>query len=403
MNKKFAPKRQQKQKKQDRSSAPRAAAYPVSRRPSAGSIGIGTSSVVIRRRELVGTLSNGSSVGGFVIMGLSNVTPGYDVSITCGTLFPWGAQVGYAYEKYRFRKLHIELISGQPTTAGGRVYAAFDPDWSDDVPDSKTRIMGLVHSVDSSVWETVSLNVPAAAMNSGIDWRFCSPSSRAIDTEPRMAFAGFLCFGVDSPTANCVWDFWVDYEVELLMPTSENLGPVEAGSETLNVSGVEDVTGSFIYAPENWLMPAGPLEVVPPSVARVPDKILGVPVNYAVKLPSTGPQVGTLDFDFSFRDAITPPSTFIDASHAFGVDGALYNNMGVLLGYLSDLTGIPIATGATVRGEGDTLNAWCKSECALPIKKIKDAHPTASSIVPFLRSATNVALDFLRTYVTLTM
>lgn len=372
------------------------AAVPVTARPSGPKFGGSTNSVIVKRKELVGSLTNGATVNSFTLLGLSQQIPGYDVSITCGTLFPWGSQIGYAFEKHRFRRLKVSLISAQPTTAAGRVYIGYDPDWSDDVPTVKSRFMGLACSVDASVWETVDLQVPASQMNTGITWRYNSPSTRTAEVEPRTAFAGWLAFAAEASTANCIWDLWVDYEVELMTPTSENLGPVEAGSELTNVAPTLGTDGKWYYMPSAWGPGSAPLEIVPPQMAGVTASYNGVPVNHVVKLPIAGPNAGLLDLEFLTHDVTLAPVDYQSLANQFGIDGACFDSFGNILGLLSGVAGIQSNFGTTVPGEGAIANKWAKGEIALPVQKLKAAYPTVSSVLPFVTSLANIALDVVR-------
>lgn len=175
-------------------------------------------SIKLARRELVGTVTNGSTYT-FMTTEASTTTPGYDLSPSNPIMFPWAASLATSFEKFRFDRLRLELVSSQPSTTAGRVYLAVDPDWDDAVPTDKATLAGLMCSVSGGVWETIGLDVPCASFNQGIAWRYCNVALRE-SPEPRTAYMGFVVVGIDAPTT-CTWDLWVDYEVTLDIPTSE--------------------------------------------------------------------------------------------------------------------------------------------------------------------------------------
>lgn len=353
--------------------------------------------VTISRKEMVGTVSNGTVTTGFYLTPQSQTIPGYDASITCGIMFPWGSVVGSAYEKYRFKRLSVELISAQPSTAAGRVYVGFDPDYSDNVPVSKARLMGLACSVDASVWETVRLSIPPSVMNSSIEWRFCSPDTRTAESEPRTAFAGFFVFGIDSPTANCIWDLWVDYEVDLMTPTSENLGPAYAQTDVAGSVIVASTLPGFggIYLPQ-LSSNSAPLEIVTPEMAHVTSTLGGQPVKSVLKLPVSGPVSGVASCTFDMHTAGVTPASLLTANNVWS-DANVYDSLGTLLGNLEQLNNNPLFGGPANPSEAILANAPTKFGWSLPVKTIKEKWPTASSLLPFLQAAAPMALDYLRT------
>lgn len=233
--------------------------------------------ITVRRKELVGTVTNGSNYT-FWINNESTSTPGYDISPTNSVVFPWASGIATSFEKFRFDRVHFELISSQPATTAGRVYMGVDPDWDDPVPNSKTQLAGLMCSVSGGVWESLGLEVPCAAFNRGQEWRYCNVANRE-SPEPRTSFMGFLTIGIDSPTT-CLWDLWVDYEVHLAVPTSEqptagsSVGVIQYPTAG-NVFGVKfnsNVTGplsirDMASALGHYFVPGNPCDLIeiPPS------------------------------------------------------------------------------------------------------------------------------------------
>jgi hypothetical protein len=205
--------------------------------------------------------------------------------------FPWLSNVAQCFEKYKFQKCEFTLISAQATTSAGRVYLAADPDWDDPVPPNKTAFMGLSTAVEAGVWETLTLKIPIKRFNEGFPWRYCNSSNRIGTGEPRTAFCGFMVIATDIPaTVNYTWDLWVDYTVELSMPTmEENI----LGETFSDVSGRTSDSFSRIY-PAFPLGNTGGLEVINgvtagtistsnPNLIRVPKSGTGL-VNVEVEM-----------------------------------------------------------------------------------------------------------------------
>jgi len=390
--------------KQPQKSKSVAVAYGVTTRASNPTFkGAGASTISVSRRELVGTVSNGSNVSGFYVAPLSKAVPGYDLSITSGILFPWGSQVGFAFEKFRFRKLKFELVPSQATTTAGRVYMAVDPDWSDDVPDLKQRVMGYMISVNAPVWESVHLNVPCSVINSTVDWRFCSPSTRTAEVEPRMAYAGFLVIGYDTPVANCLWDLWVDYEVDLMSPTSEDLGPATV-SQTFTGPTATFIQGNGTncrWYPGVLPAPAPPLEIVTPAEARIPsiETGSGQPRTNIVKLPPAAPLRGAIDFLVTGSKSTATPVSFLDK--AMSVDADVFDSNGTLLGLLSSISGQKnIWSGPNVPTNSGVNGSTIDTGFTLPVKVLKDAFPEAASLAPFLKTTEGLILDTITAAIT---
>lgn len=355
--------------------------------------------VTISRRELVGTISNGSSVSGFMVTPTSLNVPGYDASITCGTLFPWGAQVGFSFEKFRFQKLKVTLISGQSTAVSGRVYLAFDPDWADTVPTNKTQMMGLGYAVDSDVWSPVSLEIPARILNQSMEWRFCSPTSRTQELEPRTAFAGFFVVGIDTPSANLVWDMWVEYTVDLQTPTVENTGPVASATEIIpNFQASVSTPGTFLGSP-SYIKVDAPLDIVSAAAAGIPSRFDGMDVNSVIRLPSSGPNTGKIDFQYLLAKSGTTPIDLINTYLPFTFS-SVFDSQGVLLGLTNALGGMSKSvTGPVEPADMSIASKQVTVQQSLSMSDIKSAWPTAAYLVPVVRVALAAGLTFLRSSV----
>lgn len=180
----------------------------------------------VKRSEFVGTFSNESRVT-YAIVPESGTIPGYDGNPACELLFPWLSGVAQRYERYRFNKLSFKFVPSQATTTPGRVYAAWDYDYDDMLPLSKTELMANYSVVDAPVWEPFSLTCNPTQLMRDQPFKYCSGYSRNNFVEPRTAYAGFLLLATDTSTANCKWDMFVEYDVIFDVPVLESFALVD--------------------------------------------------------------------------------------------------------------------------------------------------------------------------------
>lgn len=193
--------------------------------------------IVIKKREFARSVSLNSS--GFTIVPPSASIPGFDLNPANAILFPWLSTIAGSYEKYSFESLSFEIVSSCPTSYPGRMYAAFDYDYDDNVPVEKAAIMANKTSADFPVWNTGKLVIDPKILNCDIPWRYTSMNSRLNGVEPRTVYGGFLILATDQPVTNqLTFDIWVDYVVRLKIEVGDSLSPFvaspAAGNVTLN-------------------------------------------------------------------------------------------------------------------------------------------------------------------------
>lgn len=177
---------------------------------------------VVYHRELINTVIgtsafalNGGFGGGILSLNPMNTN-----------LFPWLLAIATSYEKYRFRKLRITYVPVCGTNYIGRLGLFYDKDSQDDGPFTRQDFASYSRSVDTPVWEEVSLDAPTD--NS---FRFLNDTSavdRKLFDAGRFGWVTYSCGNGDVDG-----DLYLEYEIELETP-QPSLGTV---STTLNPVG----------------------------------------------------------------------------------------------------------------------------------------------------------------------
>lgn len=343
--------------------------------------------ITVHRREMVGTVSNGASTG-FVVTDLSNSVPGYDLSASSPILFPWLSRLASAYEKFQFRNLSFELVTGQAASTGGRVYLACDPDWDDDVPSTKEQMMGLACSINGPVWSNVRLSVPTSDFAAGLPWRFCSSQSRYSGSEPRTAFYGFLCVATDTSTANLSWDLYVEYTVDLMTPTAESIVATDSTAVfTGQVPQINTAGTRYLISPQasTFTNDVAKLVTTPGAIGSpFPTTYDGVPINSVIKIPK---QTNGM-FGIALEHAIAGVSPADDINlNGRDLLCRVYNAAGTYLGALASIANWSHSIGAH---EASTINTAGSQTQGSQVGRIADlltTYPTATYIVPYVTSA----------------
>jgi len=330
----------------------------------------------VKRSELVGTISN-LAVTGFAVTPNSYLMNGYDLCATARVMFPWLAGVAQRFERYRFDKVSIHLVSSQPTTATGRIYIGFEPDWQDPVPTTKEGLMGLAQATSASAFGDVHMDLDMKHINATLPWRYCNPVSSSVFEEPRMTYAGFFVFGIETPTANLSWDLWIDYVVELTEPTSELLA--EAFSAVTTESVVPSSwSGSWWYSPTMSNLAGSSVRVVSTAARNI---ITGFTQSLAIELPKTGTIKYTEDMA---KNGVAPATTANDYSPTS--DLSVYDARGSFLGWVSTATAhvyrtVGAATGAGLAALGGSLRA----QVSAAVADIYATFPLAAFVVPAVK------------------
>lgn len=163
----------------------------------------------IIHREMCGTYVSGTS--GFQVL-----TPSKPLAINPrnAAIFPWLSYQASGWEHYKILKLKFTLVSGNPTTASGRVYAFIDYDYDDSAASTIEQFSSADGSVTGNVWDSISLVADPSKLHADMKWKYVLGSN---SIEMRTVYCGFFNLAVNTSTA-LAWDLWVDYTVEFKTP-----------------------------------------------------------------------------------------------------------------------------------------------------------------------------------------
>jgi len=354
----------------------------------------GSNSYLIRRREFVGTASNGS-VTGFAVTPLSLSVPGYDINPSCTALFPWASQLADSFERFRFNKLKFEFIPGQATSTAGRFYAAVDYDYDDAVATTKTVMMGNMTSVEAALWQPCSLGCDPKSLNRDMPYRFISCTTRGLQVENRTSFSGFLMLAFDTQVTDCLMDIYVEYELELVTPVSERNLLQEVVPTDLNAVATtnQTVATGTGYAgrllPANTTIPSGPVSLVRSGAPGIPvfTKYYfsgAISLDFALDLRNLKGE-SNLTLAASLNVTGVAPNTFLGAG-ALDVDWAVFDSNG---SYLGDITSVPAGIIRSIgppTGSGGTVGAYVTSVLAASMASVFALYATARYVAPYLYS-----------------
>lgn len=137
-----------------------------------------------------------------------------------------------SFESFRFNRISFRFETTSRTTQLGSVYLAIDYDASDDVPTDKVEMMAYEGSTRSAPWQENGIDFDKRLLHRKVSW-FMSGNSPDI-LEYRVAnfhyategqeFSQNNLDGVPLPPLDLVplvGELYVDYEVELYVPTLE--------------------------------------------------------------------------------------------------------------------------------------------------------------------------------------
>lgn len=248
-----------------------AVARGVTNRASQPSISKGPGGLKITHREFVGSVTN-LAVTGYALTQTSATTPGYDLNPACSTLFPWLSNIAPSFERFRFTNVVFRFVPSSPTTTAGRFYAAFDYDYDDPVATSKQGLMSNASAVEVPVWMETSLTLKANELHRDQPFKYVSTNSRNNYVEPRTAYCGYLMCAFDTPTANLLYDLWIDYTVEFQLPVSDGSLTITAPPAQTPVADLTSLGGGAIkYGLANLVPLIGAaLKVVVPGNSITP-------------------------------------------------------------------------------------------------------------------------------------
>lgn len=355
--------------------------------------------VVLKRREFVGTATNGATTG-FALTNLSTVIPGYDFNPSSFALFPWLSQLSVAYERFRFNKLSFEFVPGQSTATAGRFYAAVDYDYDDNPATTKAEMMGNMTSVESSLWSSCALRCDPGSLNRDMPYRYVSSTSRSLAIENRTAYSGFLMLAYDTMVANCIMDIWVEYECELITPVLDAVQVQQLPISSTATSDVCPILGTKAASSlpiSTSTYPLGAAVLVAPGQSGVPTMNRGFWGNTFVQKSALDIKgllnIPSLLITTNANVTGVAPSALLDAATALQGVVNLYDSKGVWLAdssAISEANGVTRCTGVATSGTISTFGATVLTSTALAISKLLAQYPTLRYIGAMLQSEVGV-------------
>lgn len=375
--------------------------------------------VRIRRREFVSTVSNGN-VTTFTFDPNSSNSPGWDFNPGVGAMFPWLSAIANSYERFRFHDLQFEFVSSQATSTNGRIYAAIDYDWDDDVPTSKAQLMGNMTASEAPVWTNLKLKADAKALMRDMPWKYVNTAGRVVYSEPRTAYSGFLIVAFDTPTVNCRWDLWVTYDIELETPVVENSGVyiADPGTGTTQPYFADLSTFYNVFTGvTNRLMT--PLWTSNRNIGSLVREVIGgtadVPnfalpggwtiggnnrlVNQALDLARLGSKHYLSLKGYAAMTGITPAS-LVGPSGFLRMGAVAYDSAGTILGDLTQTNGQP-KVGIDALDTGASCEPLTSGTAGLPARctftpsmdSVRKLYPTIRYLIPFMAILISGGLD----------
>lgn len=167
----------------------------------------GTRGVVVTHKELIGSLESNATT-------LSYNAVGFVVNPGKSSTFPWLSTIATNYDKYRILGLRAHFVSNQPTSTAGRVGVGIDYDSTDPLPADRSEFFALTHHVESSPWDSISLNIPVKSEVKFVN-SHTTTDSKLIDYGQLIVMADQI---VTSGSAVLLGDIIIEYTVELIDP-----------------------------------------------------------------------------------------------------------------------------------------------------------------------------------------
>jgi len=350
--------------------------------------------VVIRRRECVGSVVNNGT--GFNLTNLSRGIPGYDLNPANAILFPWLSTIAPSYERFRFNKVKVELVSGTPTSIAGRVYLAVDYDYDDQVADSKITMMNNASVAEGSVWQNVEVTCDPSALNRDLPYRYVSCTTRTLFPEGRTSFAGFIMVAYDT-LVSVTHDLWVEYEVELVTPVLDVLDQVSVGVTAAAAPLVSDVVPAGTLALPLFCPggSAGGINIVRSGTPGVP------PCNFTSGGGNVYPNdiidlgnvhSGNLTVNAISKVTSDTPANQLLANIRLGLQvfDSFGNALGTVYSAVSTIKA-QLLSGLATPPMLSTANQWAFLTAGFTLALLAKAYPTYRYLVPYLQADTPLA------------
>lgn len=167
---------------------------------------------VIKNREYVNDFTIGGSAGVTFIQ--------YSINPGLSALFQWLSFMALAFESYHFIKLSFLWETEAPTSIGGKVIFAFDPNVADPIPGTKQQLLTFQHKADDAVFRSFRFDIPEKALHTISKTLFIRDLNPVAGADQKLYDCGQLFIGLVGAGGgvSCLGEVHVEYEVELINP-----------------------------------------------------------------------------------------------------------------------------------------------------------------------------------------
>jgi len=161
--------------------------------------------VTISHTEFIGNLYSSDTTLSYYVRNFV-LNPG-----NVGT-FPWLSTFASNFDKYKFHKLVMHIVSNQATSTAGRIGVGVDYDSTDPLPGDRGEFFNLTHHQETSPWDSIIMNVPIKPEEKFINSHTVS-DSKLIDCGQIIVMSDqIVATGVN------LADVIIEYVVELIQP-----------------------------------------------------------------------------------------------------------------------------------------------------------------------------------------
>jgi len=161
--------------------------------------------VVISHKEFIGNIFSSGTT-------LNYSANSYVINAGNSGTFPWLSTIASSFDKYKFHKLIIHIVSNQPTSIAGRIGVGIDYDSTDVLPADRGEFFTLTHHQETSPWDSLVFNVPIKPEEKFVNSHTVS-DSKLIDCGQIIVMADQIV-----ATSSNLADVIIEYAVELIQP-----------------------------------------------------------------------------------------------------------------------------------------------------------------------------------------
>jgi len=141
----------------------------------------------------------------------------FNIAVDQAATFPWLSEIAAYFDQYRLHRVSFELNTASPTTVGGSVVIAYDPNSTDVPPATFAGYCSIAYKQTMAPWEDGRLEIPAVQLaRSPGPYRFTHTNA---SSDPLLSSVGQLLVTSESPSTYASFArLYISYDVELLNP-----------------------------------------------------------------------------------------------------------------------------------------------------------------------------------------